>query len=87
MLLDGAGLFCGVIQHLLRFPNDDGIHSTGTPKVLAATHYHEVFTTGLLDVSLPIRFVHMEAMLTSEGSEIIQGLGSTTTHDQAFDDE
>ncbi|KAF8332768.1 uncharacterized protein EI90DRAFT_2918244 [Cantharellus anzutake] len=83
---DGAGLFCGVIQHLLQSFNDQNIRSDGTPKVLAATHFHEVFTTGLIDMSLPIRFVHMEAMLTSGGSEISQVLGSTA-HGQAFDDD
>lgn len=64
--LDGAGLFCGVIQYLLGLENES--HGTSaTPKVLAATHFHEIFHSNLLDESLPIDFVHMEAML-SKGS-------------------
>ena len=56
---DGAGLFCGVIKHLL----DRG---SNCPKVLAATHFHEVFRTDLLDYeSVPVTFLHMEVMFTT----------------------
>ena len=64
--LDGAGLFCGVIQYLLGLKNESN-GTSATPKVLAATHFHEIFHSNLLDESLPIDFVHMEAML-SKGS-------------------
>ncbi|KZP31496.1 hypothetical protein FIBSPDRAFT_907696 [Athelia psychrophila] len=54
----GAGLFCGVLKELL----DRGANC---PKVLAATHFHEVFTDALLDsASLPITFLHMQAILS-----------------------
>ncbi|KAF7977709.1 hypothetical protein HWV62_2978 [Athelia sp. TMB] len=54
----GAGLFCGVLKELL----DRG---ADCPKVLAATHFHEVFTDNLLDcASVPVTFLHMQAILT-----------------------
>jgi len=56
---DGAGLFCGVLKHLL----DRG---SSCPKVLAATHFHEVFRTDLFDFeSVPVTFLHMQVMFTT----------------------
>lgn len=53
---DGAGLFCGVLRHLLDRGPD-------CPKVLAATHFHEVFTEHLLNPSnVPITFCHMQVI-------------------------
>jgi len=59
---DGAGLFCGVLKHL-------ALRGTACPKVLAATHFHDVFRDDLLSPRLlPITFVHMQVMLsTSQG--------------------
>lgn len=65
---DGAGLFCAVIQHLL------GLHTKGiscTPKVLAATHFHEIFTNGLLNSRLRIEYMHMEAMLSKTSGQLV----------------
>ncbi|KAA8906732.1 muts domain V-domain-containing protein [Sphaerosporella brunnea] len=39
---DGAGLACAVFEHLLTLPDSD------RPKVVAATHYHEIFERGFL---------------------------------------
>ncbi|KAJ7935731.1 DNA mismatch repair protein MutS [Mycena leptocephala] len=65
LFLDGAGLFCGVLKHLLnRGPN--------CPKVLAATHFHDVFREDLLDPdTVPITFLHMQVMFTSSSGQIL----------------
>ncbi|KAG2102216.1 DNA mismatch repair protein MutS [Suillus discolor] len=55
----GAGLFCGVIKHLLN-------RGSQCPKVLAATHFHEVFQKDMLDPhKFPIMFFHMQVLFTS----------------------
>ena len=74
---DGAGLFCGVLHHLLHLKGLSG-NESGTPKVLATTHFHEVFSNGLLDTSLPISYVHMEAMLSNDSGQLLD-LDSATT--------
>jgi DNA mismatch repair protein MSH5 len=51
---DGAGLACGVLKHLLG-------RGDGAPKVLAATHFHEIFEQGFLTDEVPgLAFEHME---------------------------
>ncbi|KAL1760365.1 DNA mismatch repair protein MutS [Schizophyllum commune] len=58
--LHGAGLFCGVLKHLLDRGPD-------CPKVMAATHFHDVFREDLLDPeSVPIAFLHMQVMFEKE---------------------
>ncbi|CAG8717154.1 11818_t:CDS:10, partial [Dentiscutata erythropus] len=52
---DGAGLFCGVMEHLLKRSKD-------CPKVIAATHFHEIFENNLLPQSFPISLTTMEIM-------------------------
>ncbi|KAG0031147.1 MutS protein msh5 [Podila clonocystis] len=51
---DGAGLFCGTIEHFAARSVAD------RPKVVATTHFHELFENRLLDTSLPISFHMME---------------------------
>ncbi|KAF8158870.1 muts domain V-domain-containing protein [Mycena galopus ATCC 62051] len=64
---DGAGLFCGVLKHLLNRGPD-------CPKVLAATHFHDVFREDLLDPdAVAITFLHMQVMFTSSSGHIIDG--------------
>ncbi|TFY68394.1 hypothetical protein EVG20_g3567 [Dentipellis fragilis] len=64
---DGAGLFCGVLKSLLN-------RGTNCPKVLATTHFHDVFRPNMLSPrTLPITFVHMEVMFTMEDGEVIMG--------------
>jgi DNA mismatch repair protein MSH5 len=42
------------------------------PKVLAATHFHEIFREDILvPEELPITFVHMQTMLTSNSGQIL----------------
>ncbi|KAG0273687.1 MutS protein msh5 [Linnemannia exigua] len=50
---DGAGLFCGVVEHFAAMQE-------GRPKVLATTHFHELFENDLMDLSLPISLYTME---------------------------
>ncbi|PKC07226.1 hypothetical protein RhiirA5_500820 [Rhizophagus irregularis] len=60
---DGAGLFCGVIEHLLKRGRD-------CPKVIAATHFHEIFENNLLPQALPISLATMEIMRDDEKEEL-----------------
>ncbi|KAM0790292.1 hypothetical protein ACM66B_005594 [Microbotryomycetes sp. NB124-2] len=57
---DGASLFCGVIEHLMR----RGEH---TPRILAATHFHHILSNNLLSADLPIGFAHMEILIHDSG--------------------
>ncbi|KAH9980113.1 DNA mismatch repair protein MutS [Lactifluus volemus] len=69
---DGAGLFAGILKHLLARGSD-------CPKVIATTHFHELFTTGLLEPErLPITFVYLEIMFATRSGEIIDGGTSGT---------
>ncbi|KIJ64516.1 hypothetical protein HYDPIDRAFT_40260 [Hydnomerulius pinastri MD-312] len=70
---DGAGLFCGVLKHLLNRGAD-------CPKVLAASHFHEVFRKDLLDPhKLPITFLHMQVLFTSSAGEVLDTDGLLTS--------
>lgn len=42
------------------------------PKVLAATHFHDIFHEDLLPLSLPISFLHMQILLTSSSGELLE---------------
>jgi DNA mismatch repair protein MSH5 len=64
---DGAGLLCGVLKHLLN-------RGPECPKVLAATHFHDVFREDLLDPDMAtISFQHMQVMFTSSDGTSIEG--------------
>jgi DNA mismatch repair protein MSH5 len=62
--LDGAGLFAGVIKHILNL-------GSSCPLVFAATHFHEVLNPTMLSPSLPISFVHMTVMITTDNGNIL----------------
>ena len=63
---DGAGLFCGVLQHLLK-------RGSNCPKVLIATHFHDVFNEELLDPEqIPVSFRHMQVMFTTSAGAIVE---------------
>ncbi|PPR05412.1 hypothetical protein CVT24_008026 [Panaeolus cyanescens] len=63
---DGAGLFCGVLRHLLN-------RGAVCPKVLVASHFHDIFNEGLLDPEqVPISFYHMQVMFTTNASEALE---------------
>ncbi|KIY45215.1 hypothetical protein FISHEDRAFT_67145 [Fistulina hepatica ATCC 64428] len=62
---DGAGLFCGVVKHLLDRGPD-------CPKVMAATHFHDIFKEDLLDPeSAPIEFLHMQVLFETSDGKIL----------------
>ncbi|ELU42120.1 meiotic recombination-related protein [Rhizoctonia solani AG-1 IA] len=55
-LADGAGLFAGVIKLLLKRGDE-------CPKVFASTHFHELFTRGVIPPELPISYTYMKVLL------------------------
>ncbi|KAF2173327.1 hypothetical protein M409DRAFT_62859 [Zasmidium cellare ATCC 36951] len=60
---DGAGLAAAVFEHLLaRGPE--------CPKVLGATHFHEIFESGFLPPSPSLGFAHMEVRVDTAASEV-----------------
>ena len=59
---DGAGLAAGVLTYLLSLSRD------AAPKVLAATHFHEIFSPGLFPLDHPsLAFAHMEVHIDGKG--------------------
>jgi hypothetical protein len=60
--IDGIGLACGVFEHLLGI--DD------PPKVLAATHYHEIFENDFLALRPNLQLGHMEVKVCEESQEV-----------------
>lgn len=58
---DGAGLAAGTFLHLLSLEND-------CPKVLAATHFHEIFDLGLFEENPRLAFTHMEVHVERRGN-------------------
>lgn len=65
-LTDGAGLLCGVLKHFISL-------GPSCPKVLATTHFHDIFRNDILNPEdLPITFTHMQVLFTSsDGREIV----------------
>ena len=57
---DGAGLVTGVLEHLL--------NRSEPPRVLAATHFHEIFEAGFLQPRPSLAFAHMEIMINQEAA-------------------
>ncbi|KAK5110382.1 hypothetical protein LTR62_006090 [Meristemomyces frigidus] len=60
---DGAGLAVGVYEHLLQ----RGSHC---PKVLGATHFHEIFETGFLPERPQLAYAHMEVRVDEQCSAL-----------------
>ncbi|KAK3708862.1 hypothetical protein LTR37_011192 [Vermiconidia calcicola] len=60
---DGAGLAAGVFEHLLQRGRD-------CPKVLGATHFHEIFESGFLQPRPSLSFAHMEVKVDARASEV-----------------
>lgn len=59
---DGAGLAAGVFEYLLKL-------GPRCPKVLAATHFHEIFEAGFLKPQRGLKFAHMEIRVDQEALE------------------
>ncbi|WPG99670.1 Hypothetical protein R9X50_00248900 [Acrodontium crateriforme] len=60
---DGAGLAAGVFEHLLQ-------RGPECPKVLGATHFHEIFESGFLAPRPALSFAHMEVQVDTAAGEI-----------------
>ncbi|KAJ5620019.1 hypothetical protein N7510_004003 [Penicillium lagena] len=59
---DGIGLACGILQHLLNL--DD------PPKVIAATHFHEIFENNFLSSHPRLQLGHMEVRVCEDSKEV-----------------
>jgi DNA mismatch repair protein MSH5 len=74
--LDGAGLLCGVLKHFLQ-------RGINCPKVLVATHFHDLFREDLLDPDIsPISFRHMQVMFTSSNGTVLDSHMDTSELDE-----
>jgi len=62
--VDGAGLACGVFEYFLGL----GSHR---PKVLGATHFHEIFESGFLQERIELIFGHMEVHIDTS-TEVVE---------------
>ncbi|RYO26585.1 hypothetical protein AA0111_g7984 [Alternaria arborescens] len=60
---DGAGLACAVMEHLLSLGSE-------RPKVIGATHFHEMFEMSLLKPRPALAFGHMEVRIDVEASKV-----------------
>jgi len=60
---DGAGLCCGVFDYFLNL----GVQR---PKVLGATHFHEIFENGYLQEGPELSFGHMEVRIDTHAENI-----------------
>jgi DNA mismatch repair protein MSH5 len=59
---DGIGLACGVLEHLLNIED--------APKVIAATHFYEIFENGFLEPRPRLQLGHMEVKVCEESKEV-----------------
>ncbi|KAI4092728.1 MAG: hypothetical protein L6R37_007534 [Teloschistes peruensis] len=60
---DGAGLACGLFEHFLGL-------GARRPKVLGATHFHEIFENGFLQTRPHLSFGHMEIRVDEEAEAV-----------------
>ncbi|KAJ4380862.1 hypothetical protein N0V86_004224 [Didymella sp. IMI 355093] len=60
---DGAGLACAVIEYLLSLGSE-------RPKVIGATHFHEIFEMGLLRLRPALSFGHLEVKVDAGKSQV-----------------
>jgi DNA mismatch repair protein MSH5 len=78
--LDGAGLLCGVLKHFLQ-------RGDNCPKVLVATHFHDLFREDLLDPETShITFRHMQVMFTSRNGTALDNPLDTSELDDVSQD-
>ena len=60
---DGASLAAGTLEHFLN-------RRAESPKVLAATHFHEIFEAGFLRPCAALAFAHMEVQVDETASDV-----------------
>lgn len=65
---DGAGLACGVFEYFLSLEDE-------RPKVLGATHFHEIFENGFLEKRPELGFGHMEVRVDAEAGQLEDQVG------------
>ena len=61
---DGAGLCAGVLQHFVNRPPEEA------PRVLLATHFHDIFEQGFVAQSSRLAFGHMAVSLHPQSSAV-----------------
>lgn len=61
LVIDGIGLACGILEHLLSLED--------APKVIAATHFHEILENEFLRVRPRLQLGHMEVRVCEESQE------------------
>lgn len=61
--IDGAALAAALFEYFATRDEDR------RPKVLAATHFHEIFEQGVLDETPNINYAHMDVIVDSEATE------------------
>ncbi|KAG9082818.1 MutS protein msh5 [Ceratobasidium sp. UAMH 11750] len=66
-------LFASIIVHLLKLGAE-------CPKVLASTHFHELFTRGLTPLSFPISYAYMSILLMPGGQEMGESPSTKVTY-------
>ncbi|GFF46840.1 DNA mismatch repair protein MSH5 [Aspergillus lentulus] len=59
---DGIGLACGILEHLLSLED--------APKVIAATHFHEIFENRFLQPRPRLQLGHMEVRISAEARQV-----------------
>jgi hypothetical protein len=78
MNVDGISLLLSIIHHLNELPCEQQLLSpshgpeaitSGTPKVLIATHFHELFKYKMLKESDQIAFYQMEILSQTENKQ------------------
>ncbi|EGE03201.1 DNA mismatch repair protein msh5 [Trichophyton equinum CBS 127.97] len=60
---DGAGLACGLFEYVLSVGDQ-------RPKVIAATHFHEIFENGFLKPRPELEFGHMEVQVNRSAPNV-----------------
>ncbi|EZF33889.1 hypothetical protein H101_02549 [Trichophyton interdigitale H6] len=60
---DGAGLACGLFEYVLSVGDQ-------RPKVIAATHFHEIFENGFLKPRPELEFGHMEVQVNRSARNV-----------------
>lgn len=61
--MDGAGLVTALLSHFANLGDD-------APKVLAATHFHEIFENGFLQNNPRLAFAHMDVHIDLETDDV-----------------
>lgn len=59
--IDGIGLACGILEHLLSLKE--------APKVIAATHFHEIFENDFLLPRPRLQLGHMEVRISEDSQQ------------------